>query len=71
MKKIDYFWPRTLCNTTGIVLVIQLVVEVLGIANRKPGMEWVLLACVAAFGASLLYAVIAIAINAWRAWRNQ
>lgn len=66
MKKIDYFLARTLVQVSGIVFVTQLVIEVAGIATRKPGMEWVVPACAAAFFASLLYAAAVVAINAWR-----
>lgn len=66
MKRIDYFWARMLVQITGIVFVTQLVIEVLGIAARKPGMEWVVPVCAAAFFASLLYAAAVVVINAWR-----
>lgn len=71
MKRIDYFWPRALVQITGIVFVTQMIFELSGIGARKPGFEWVIYACAAAFFASLMYAGAAIAINAWREWRGQ
>lgn len=71
VKRIDYYWPRVLCQITGIVFATQLLFEVSGIGTRKPGFEWVIYACAAAFTASIMYAGAAIAINAWRSWREQ
>ena len=61
-KKIDYFWAKAIVQITGIVFLSQVVVEML--AYRKPGFEWVVYACGAAFFVSMLYASILILINA-------
>lgn len=71
MNLIDYFWPRALCQITGIVFLSQLIIEVTGIATRKPEYDWVIYACGAAFLASLIFAVAVVFINALRVWRNE
>ena len=63
-KKIDYFWAKAIVQITGIVFLSQVIVEML--AYRKPGFEWVVYACGAAFFVSMLYAAILILINAMR-----
>ena len=63
MKSIDYFWPRTAAQITGIVFVVQAITEVL--ATRKPGHEWVFFASACAFAASVLSTIGCIVWNAW------
>lgn len=68
MKKIDYFWPRALCQITGIVFLTQVPIE---LSNaRLPGFEWVIYACGAAFLAALLYAATVVVVNANRSRQN-
>lgn len=69
MRRLAYFWARALVTITGIVFLIQLVVDLGGLADRKPGFEWVIYACGGAFGASLLYAAALVLLNAWTRWR--
>jgi hypothetical protein len=64
MKKYDYFVARTLLKITGIVFLSQLMLEVSDVISRKPGLEWVIYACGAAFTASLIYSVALILLNA-------
>ena len=64
MKKLDYFWPRTVMTITGVVFFTQLIMEISGVIPRKAGYEWVLPALGLAFGVSLLIAVVAIVLNA-------
>ena len=63
IKKIDYFWPRTAAQITGIVFVVQTITEML--ASRNPEYEWVFLASACAFAASMLWAIACIVWNAW------
>ena len=63
MKRIDYFWPRTAVQVTGMVFVVQAITEVL--ATRKPEYEWVFLASACAFAASVLWTIGCIVWNAW------
>jgi hypothetical protein len=67
MKRIDYFWPRTLVQLTAVVFWLQLTMEMSGVITRKPGYGWVLYACAGAFVASVLYFLAAMVLNAWRA----
>ena len=67
IKKIDYYWPRTLCMFTCGLFFTQLVLEATGAIVRKPGFEWVTPACAGAFLLSVLYAGLVITINARRA----
>lgn len=69
MKHIDYFWPLSLCRVTSIVFLSQLILELSGVATRKPEYDWVIYACGAAFFASLLFAAAVVFINALRVWR--
>ena len=62
MTKIDYFWPRTLLQVTGIIFVSQLLVELA--EGRKPGFEWVIYACAGAHLLAWMYAATVISINA-------
>lgn len=64
MRKHDYFVARALVQITGIVFLSQLVLEASGAIARKPGLEWVIYACGAAFAASVLYSVALIVLNA-------
>lgn len=65
MKRIDYYWPRAAVKITGIVFLSQIVMEVSGIASRKPEFWWVIYACTAAFAASIAWSVLAVLINTW------
>lgn len=64
MKRIDYFLPGILFKITGVVFLTQLLIEVGGIAQRKPGFEWVIYACGGAFLASCVYLIVALVLNA-------
>jgi Ni,Fe-hydrogenase I cytochrome b subunit len=63
MKRYDYFWARIATQLTGIVFITQLLIEVAG-AQRKPGFEWVVLACGGAFAVAVFYSLALIALNA-------
>ena len=63
MKKIDYFWPRTAVEVTGIAFAIHFIAGIVG--TVKPGYEWVPLAHACAFAASVLWAIGCIVWNAW------
>jgi hypothetical protein len=65
MKRIDYFWPRAALQITGIVFFVQLLTEVIG--NRKPGFEWVLPVCTAAFVMAFLWVIYALVVNTLQA----
>jgi hypothetical protein len=65
MKRIDYFWPRAVLQITGIVFFVQLLTELIG--NRKPGFEWVLPVCTAAFVIAFLWVIYALVVNAIQA----
>jgi hypothetical protein len=65
MKLLDYFWARALVTITGIVFLSQLIIEISGPVTRKPGFEWVIYVCGAAFGAAMLYAIALVLLNAW------
>lgn len=64
MKRIDYFWPRTATQITGIIFLVQVLTEIIG--NRKPGFGWVLPVCGGLFAASVAWAVYAVVVNAIR-----
>jgi hypothetical protein len=63
-KRYDYYWVRIATQLTGIVFLTQILAEVSGIVQRKPGFEWVLPTCGAAFALAMLYAVVLIVLNA-------
>ena len=63
MKKLDYFWARTLVHVFGVMFGVQLIIRLAGITEVKEGMEWVFPASGAAFGLSLLYSITLIIIN--------
>jgi succinate dehydrogenase/fumarate reductase cytochrome b subunit len=65
MKRIDYFWPSALTRITGIILLTQSIVEIVG--QRKDGYEWVFPLCAWSFVASIAWALFAITWNAIRA----
>lgn len=62
-KRYDYYWARNITELTGIVFVTQLLTEVFGIIQRKPGFEWVVPVCGTAFAISVLYTVALIVLN--------
>ena len=62
-KKIGYFWARCALQLTGIIFLSQTVVEVAGIATRKPGFEWVYPACATAFAMSCVWTLVIILLN--------
>ena len=64
VKKYDYFWARTIIKITGIVFLSQLILELSGAAQRKPGFEWVIYMCGVLFGCSVLYCMLLISLNA-------
>ena len=65
MKRIDYFWPRTAFQISGIVLGTQVLTE--AISTRREGFEWVFLACSIAFALSCAWSLFAVVWNAIRA----
>jgi len=68
MKRIDYFWHRAALQITSIVFFSQLLVEM--ISTRKPGFEWVLPVCGAAFGIAIVWTICTMIINVIRAEEN-
>lgn len=67
--KISYHWPRSAVTFTGIILLTQVVTEVIG--QRKPGFEWVMPVCGAAFTAAVLWVIAVLVINAHMSWIEQ
>lgn len=69
MKRLSYVTARNLVAITGSALIFQLVVEVSGVATRKPEFWWVVPALAAAFGLCVLYTLTAVVWNAWVEYR--
>jgi hypothetical protein len=67
MKKIDYFWPRTFLQITGIVFLSQLFMEILGLRIE---FDWVIYVCAITFFISLVYAFLVIILNSRRENKN-
>jgi len=62
-KRYDYFWARIVTQITGIVFLSQLVLDLSGMIQRKPGLEWVVPACGVAFVVALIWSVALIVLN--------
>ena len=63
MKKYSYLIPRTLTHITGVIFLTQVTIRLIGITDAKPGFEWVLPACGAAFSASVVYSLVILVLN--------
>ena len=61
MKRMDYYWPSFSLKITGIFLIGQLLVEVVG--QRKHGYEWVLPLAIFLFSISVVWSICIILYN--------
>lgn len=63
-KKYSYELSRVLIPMTLVIFVGQLILDVVGITERREGFEYVTHICFALFVASLIYLLIVILLNA-------
>ena len=64
MKKHDYSAARSLTIITSVVFFSQLIIEILGVVERRAGYENVVLYCGIAFLLSIIYSTVLIYLNA-------
>lgn len=70
MKRIDYFWPQLLVAVTLPATLTSLVFDLLGVV-RMPGTEYATMVFATALGVALLWAGLAVWVNAHREYRKK
>lgn len=64
MKRYDYYTSRQLVNMTGVIFWSQVILQVLGIIERKPEFDFILPLCGIIWIASIVYAITLVVLNA-------
>lgn len=64
MNKYSYEFARALFSASTVLFFSQIILEVAGVADRKPEFWWVIPVCAAFWIASIIYSVVLIILNA-------
>ena len=64
MKRYNYSIALSLNCFTGVIFILQFILEFGGLINRKPGYELVVPICGVAFLLSIIYSFVSILLNA-------